>query len=232
MALSAFEGVATAQQIVAAALRHAGSPDLHLDSNGNETLDAPAYIELQWLLDHLAMAHDWPFTRTALSVPILSRENPLPATFWRASVDDPLWLVSCDGTRSRVHLDDEGEFFSALPGTGSPEGTPTRFWIQKSSQTLFVDPVPEQAYVGEFHFQPWQVPLSAIDSRPWFPWSEYLVAALAVKLCLNQDDSRAAAEQLRADKLMKEIRHSLSDQGERTSQVRLNPNVYRRPLRL
>lgn len=232
MALDAFGGVLTAQQLVAAARRRAGSPDLHLNPDGSEDLNAPAYVELQMLLDHLALAWDWPFARVAVSLSLTARATVLPHQFWRVSINDPLWIVDCNGNRTRCPLADEGTFFNTISTPSEVMGRPEKFWIQKSSQTLFVDPKPDQTYLGEFHFQPWQPPLDDITSKPWFPWSEYLVSALAVKLCLNQDDSRADKEALLAVTLMKAIRGSLSEQGERTATVQLSPLVYRRPLQL
>ena len=234
MALDAFGGVLTAQQIVAAARRRAGSPDMHLDDAGNETTDAPAYVELQMILDHLAMAWDWPFGRVArtFNIAIGDRTTELPTDFWRVSFDDPMWLVDCDNGRSRLHNADEGVFFDRLGVTGLSLARPTQVFIQKSSGLIFVDPIPDQVYAIEVHFQPWQIPLSGTDSKPWFPWSEYLVSALATKLALTQDDSRSAQEAALASKLMKEIRHSISDQGERIANVQLNPQFYRRPIRL
>lgn len=232
MALDAFQGVLTAQQIVAQARRRAGSPDLHLDTGGNETLDAPAYVEFQMLLDTLALTWDWPFARVGKDIVLQGRITDLPTEFWRISIDDPIWILDCDKGRSRLHLADEGVFFDRLAVTGQSAGRPTLGFIQKSSGQLYVDPVPDQTYSAEVHFQPWRIPLGAIDSRPWFPWSEYLVEMLGAKLALTLDDSRAASCAAVATELMKGIRRSLNDQGERTAQITLNREVYRPPIRL
>ena len=234
MALDAFQGVGDAQTLVGMARRRAGSPDLHLDTSGNETVAAPAYLELQFILDNLALSYDWPFARVARSLSIGSgaRSITLPSSFWRVSINDPLWIIDCNGNRTRTILGDEDTFFDHITTPAQTRGRPERFWVQKSSQTLFVDPTADQDYVGEFHFQPWQVPLSDISDKPWFPWSEYLVSALAVKLCLNQDDTRMQAEAALALSLMTQIRRSLSEQGERTATIQLNKSFFRRPLQL
>lgn len=234
MALDAFGGVATAQQLVSLARRRAGSPDLHLDTSGNETLDAPAYQELQFLLDNLALAWDWPFKRIilALSIPVGTRTLTLPHQFWRVSINDPMWIVDCNGNRTRCILSDEDVFYDHITTPAEVRGRPLRFNISKQAQLITFDPPADQQYAGEFHIQPWQVPLSDISDRPWFPFSEYLVSALAVKLCLNQDDSRAEAEAAMATQKMTEIRRSISEQGERTATVQLSKEFYRKPLQL
>src|SRR5882724_8104782 len=134
MALSAFDGVLTAAQIVAAARRRAGSPDLQLDpTSGLEVLTAPAYVELQMLLDHLALAWDWPFARIARSIPLLSRTVTLPTEFWRVSINDSMWVVDCNGDRTRPIHDDEDVFFDRITTPLTLVARPERWFIQKSS---------------------------------------------------------------------------------------------------
>ena len=232
MALDAFGGVMTATQIVAAARRRAGSPDVHLNPAGAEALDAPGYVELQMLLDTLALSWEWPFARVGKDVVLQGRITPLPTEFWRMSVDDPIWIVDCNNRRGRLHLADEGVFFDKLEVTGASTARPTIGFFQKSTGRLYVDPVPDQVYTAEIHFQPWRIPLATINDRPWFPWSEYLVEALGAKLGLTLDDQRAASCDQLASRLMKDIRRSLGDQGERTAQIQLNREVYRPPIRL
>lgn len=235
MALDFFANGLTAKQVVTVARRRAGNADLHLDANGNETLDAPAYIQLQLLLDHLALSWDWPFTRIICEMPITARSQPVPTSLLRISFSDPFFITEPGtGIRTPLRLCSEEEFFKILQF--SPEialvSLPQRGFLQKSTGLLFVDPFPDKAYTAEVHLQPWQVQLETVDSLPWFPWSEYLFHALALELCLDQDDSRAQSEAQLAQVLFKEIRHSISDQGERTNRLTLDPTVYRKPLRL
>jgi len=242
MGLDAFSGVFTCQQIVEMARRRVGSPDLHLTSSGSVPASAadvqatPAYQELQVLLDHLAMAYDWPFARVALNINITGRTQALPTAYWRPSFSDPLFLIDQDGGRSQLQLTGEDIFYANL--TTHSQGRPERFCIHKIGQDdsvsgiLVVDPAPDKTYLAEIHYQPWQAAITAITDKPWFPWSEYLVSALATKLALYQDDRRGSMEAQLAAKLMREIRHSISDQGQRSATLRLNPQIYRTPLNL
>lgn len=231
MALDAFGGVMTAQTIVRVARDRAGNPSKHLDPSGTESLDAIAYLEFQAILDSLALDYDWPYARVirTLSLAEGQRTVQLPHEFWRISFDDPAWILDGCGGRRRIHLDDEGGFFQAIsaPGAQVASGTPVRFWIHKQNQALYLEPVPNRGMELEFHFQPWQIPLDAITSKPWFPHSEYLIAALAAKLNLGQDDARAASEDTLAERLLARARNATGDQGDRRAELKLNPTRFR-----
>lgn len=192
---------------------------------------APAYLELQLILDSLALSWDWPFTRILCSMEVSDRCSDLPSILNRISFHDPFFIRDTQGNSLPLRLLPEDEFFTTI-SHDDVRGFPTRASIQKANGLLFVDPIPDQTYTVIVHLQPWQIPLAEITSLPWFPWSEYLVSALAVKLCLDQDDNRVQAEAQLAAKLFKEIRSSISDQGERTAQVKLDPRVYRTPIRI
>lgn len=225
--LDAFNGALNAQGIVAMALRRAGSPDLHLTAAGVEDLTAPAYMELQQILDHLALVWDWPWSRIPCKVILDSRCVDLPSIFWRVAHDDPFWITA-PGERYRVPLNFGGDFFGKMQA--DTYGPPERIHINKIQGNLYVDPIPDQTYEGELHLQPWHVPLTEITSIPWFPYSSHLVSALAIRLNLQQDDNRADKEAVLEQQLFKQIRHSISDQGERSATITLNPEIYR-PVR-
>lgn len=229
MALAPFEDMRSAQEIVALALVRAGSPSKQLNAAGDEALDAIAYLELQLILDGIATDYDWPYTRVIRTLTVSGRTTPLPREFWRVSFDDPMWWLDGCGGRIRMHLDDEPGFFSSLSAPAT-RGTPIRFWIHKQNQVLYVEPIPTAPGTVEFHFQPWHIPLDDITSKPWFPHAEYLVSALASKLCLGQDDQRAMSEDALATRLMTRIRRGQGDQGDRTHSIPYNP-VHFRPMR-
>lgn len=239
MGLDPFSGVFTAQQIVGMAERRANNPGLYLQaSDGLEGIAAPAYLELQSILDTLALTETFTFTRTALDIPITGRINELPTVnngsatgYWRIGFSDPCWIVPNDNSngRTRFHLLDAEQFHTRFEDGAT--GTPQIGYINRSNGTLIVDPAPNQSFTLELHFYPWQIPLSAISDRPWFPYTEYLVEALLCKLYLAQDDQRFQAAMLNRDGLMRKIKRSLGDDRDRASAIlQLDPTFYRTPI--
>jgi hypothetical protein len=213
-------------------------PDLHLDIDGEESVNAPAYQELQTILDHLSLAWDWPFARTVCTFTISGRSANLPSNFWRIGFQDPLYVLDESGARSRLVLQAPDKWHDML---GQPDsegdaglGRPERGWLRKDNGQgiLYVDPIPDQTYTVEIHFYPWQCALTDPSDRPWFPYSHYLVSRLASVLALSQDDSRAQSEFQLAEKMMQEIRRSISDQDTRGRSIPLSRSTYRSPLRL
>ena len=248
MALDPFSGVATAQQIVTLAERRANNPGLHLcptgiepdGTTGETIMDAPAYAELQMILDQLCLTENFTFTRTAIDFAIDARINDLPALnnganigYWRIGFSDPAWIVSnADSTeRSRVLFLDQEAFHARFEDAIT--GRPTVAFINRANGTIIVDPAPDVAYTMEIHCYPWQAALALPSSRPWFPFSEYLVEALLCKLYMAKDDSRQQAAAQNRDMLMKKIKRSLGDERDHASaRLTLDPLFYRRPMEL
>ena len=239
MPLDPFSSVFTAAQIVGLAERRANNPGLHLTSAGiaptdvTSMMDAPAYAELQMILDQLALTENFTFTRTAIDFYITARINALPTTYWRIGFSDPAWLVSTDDSteRSRIMFLDQQAFHARFEDTIT--GRPTVAFINRGNGTIIVDPAPDQTYVMEIHCYPWQAALVTPASTPWFPYSEYLVEALLCKLYMTADDSRGQAALANREMLMKKIKRSLGDERDHaSSRLTLDPQFYRTPMEL
>lgn len=228
MALDAFAGVLTAKGIVDLARRRVGNPDLHLDLNGEETVEAPAYKELQILLDHLATAWDWPFSRTVCTFTVSGRSTDMPTHFWRIGFQDPFYIIDSDGGRSRLVLVGQDTFHDTVTdGTGRPERG--YVLLDSGAAKLIVEPAPDASYTAEVHYYPWQCALVDTSDKPWFPYSAYLVSALAVRIAIGQDDSRVQEEAALATSMMKEIRQNISDGATRGLVIPLSRQFYRTP---
>lgn len=230
--LAAQVGVFTARQIVSLAERKAGNPGLQLVPGGSETLAAPAYLELQSILDQLALTQTFTFKREAIDFYITGRNNSLPSNFWRVGFSDPCWIVNVnDSRRERFFLLDAQEFHSRFQD-GSI-GTPVIGYINRTTGDITVEPAPDSTYVLELHYYPWQPALATVDDIPWFPFSQYLVQALLAELYLHQDDTRWQIAEQNRMRLMKEIKSSMGDDRDRaSSQLTLDPQFYRPPVEL
>lgn len=95
---------------------------------------------------------------------------------------------------------------------------------------LYTDMVPDRTYQVELHYSPLATPLTAITQKPWFPWSYYLVKAVAVELFTHQDDSRRADVAAERDRIFRDIRRSLAEPGQRAPMIRYSSRVFRNPL--
>jgi hypothetical protein len=239
--IAAFTQVLTAQAIVQAADREAGSPGLYLTSAGTETLAAHAYVALQSLLDHLAQAWDWPFRNDALSLQVSTRTTELPSDYWRATFNGAFLVDPITNRRYPLQLLGSQEFHEGLIPAEEGTGRPSSVQIIKNSGSatggsphgvLYTDIVPDRTYFIELHYSPLAVPLAAITTKPWFPWSYYLIKALAVELFVHQDDNRRADVAAERDRLFRDIRRSLSEPGQRANRVRYNTSVFRDPVRI
>jgi hypothetical protein len=241
MALDVFTNTFTAQKIVTLAERRAGSPGLHLNSTPIEAIDAPAYLELQAILDHLAQNFDWPFRDDALTLNVSTRTTILPDDYWNTWFTEAYVIHPDTGVRTPLYILGRAEFHSRMSPANVTTGMPTIASIMKHrgaaalgtpEGVLLVDLAPDRTYPIELHYNPQAVPLAAITSIPWFPYSQYLIESLLVKLYFNQDDSRAASAAAERERLWMEIRRAQSDAGQRGQQVQYDPLVYRQPLRL
>jgi hypothetical protein len=205
-------------------------------------LDAPAYAELQMILDQLALVENFTFTRQAIDFYINARINSLPTWnngavpvgYWRIGFSDPAWLMSVNDPaldRSRIAFLDAEQFHARFHD--GETGRPTVAYINRSNGTILVDPAPDQLYVMEIHCYPWQAALVDPTTRPWFPYSEYLVEALLTKLYLALDDSRRQDSAALQAAIMKRIKQSLGDERDHASaSLTLDPVFYRRPIEL
>lgn len=230
--LDAIANVRTAQEIVAIAEAKANYPGKHLNASGDEALDAPAYRELQSILDQLALTQTFTFTRSALDFYITGRNNTLPSNFWRVGFSDPCWIVNVDGTqRNRFFLLDAQDFHTRFQDGAT--GTPQYGYINRNTGDLTVDPAPDREFILELHFYPWQPTLESVEARPWFPFTQYLVHSLLCEIYLSQDDTRMQVSQMERARLMKEIKGSLGDDRDRASNtLQLDPIWYRNPVEL
>lgn len=230
--LDVFSNVFTARQIVGLAEHRANFPGKNLDTSGTETLDAPAYLELQSLLDQLATINTFTFTRTAIDFYITGRNNTLPSNFWRVGFADPCWIVNSDNTqRNRFYLLDAQDFHSRFQDGAT--GTPQIGYINRNTGDITVDPAPDKTFILELHYYPWQPALSDVDARPWFPYTQYLVNALLCDLYLSQDDQRWQIADTNRQRLMKEIKGSMGDDRDRaSSNLELDVRFYRPPVEL
>ena len=244
MTLNAFAGGLTCKQIVTLAERKANNPGLHLTSNGvepgttsyvaNPILDAPAYACLQIILDELALVKTFTFTRTALNFSVVSLHNDLPASFWRVAFSDPVWLsTAADAatTRERFYLLDSQEFHARQDD--GVVGRPRFGYINRQLGVLTVNPEPDQAYIAELHYYPYQVAIADIDDYPWFPYSTWLVNKVLCDLYVTQDDTRYQIADKENKEIMKRISNSMGDERDRASaQLELDSRVYSRPFEI
>lgn len=230
MALQAFTGVMTAQQIVKRADRLAGNPNLYLNDAGTEDLTAFGYQALQEILDHLALTKDWGWNTEVLNFQISSRITVLPTNFWRVQFGDALYVISSDGNRHKFILADAESFYDRVVPTVAGKNVPNMGYIDHASGLLTVNVTPDVSYLAEFHHQPWEPALAAISAKPWFPYSRHLVYELASDLCAEEDDDRAGGYQQLAAKLFSDIRQG--DPTKTPAQVaKMNPRYYRPPVR-
>lgn len=243
--LGVFTNTFTAQKVVTMAERKAGGPGYHLNTSGSEDLTAPAYVQLQAILDHQAQRRHWPFRHDARTLTLNSRITALPLDFWRAAFNQA-FLVDVNGVRSVLPIIGLSDFHSEISsvswqqGTTTATGRPQYITIFKHQGTsgggtgegkIIADVTPDTTYYLELHYDPMASPLSAITSVPWFPWSQWLIEALVCDLYLSQDDSRYQLAAMSRDKLMREILDSLSDPGQRGAAIGYDPLRYVRPMR-
>jgi hypothetical protein len=234
--LDVFTNTYTAQQIVRMAEAKAGNPGKHLNANGNEgsdtgnfPFDAIAYMELQSILDELAMVYTWPFARTALNFYVAAQQNDLPANFWRVGFADPCWLIDPDsGERWRLRLLDAEQYHARLIGNPTA-ARPDTLYISKKNGTASIEASPDKTYVAELHYYPWQPSLASITAQPWFPYHRYLVHALLCELYLLQDDSRWQQSNSEREAIMHRITQAQGDARDKASmKLELDPGVYRK----
>ncbi len=241
--LDVFANVFTAKQIVTLAERLANNPGLNLTPNGvepgttsyivNPMVDAPAYAFLQSHLDHLAVTQNFTFKRTAIDFYITGRANSLPSNFWRVGFADPCWIVAQGGQndRTRFYLLDADEFHTRFQD--GIVGRPLIGYINRDSGDLLVDPAPEQTYILELHYYPWQPALATVNDRPWLPHTRYLVNSLLCDLYLNSDEQRWQIADRERTTLMKQIKGSMGDDKDRASAtIQLSPQFYSPPMEL
>lgn len=238
--LNALTQSLTAQQIVTLAERKAGGPGYHLNASSVEALDAPAYIQLQVILDQLALTQDWPFRHDALTLTCASQIVALPLDYWRSSFTNAYLLDSSGLRLGPIPIRGHEDFHDALPQAlaSGVTGTPSFLSIQKNrgaanggsgaGQIVF-DVAPARTFYLELHYDPIASPLSAISSKPWFPYSQYLVQALLCELYLAQDDTRMVAAASERERLWAQIRRGQSDAGQRSAAVGYDAGFYRAP---
>jgi hypothetical protein len=232
----------TAQAIVRAADREAGSPALYLNASASEALDAHAYVKLQMILDQLALSGDWPHRYDATTIQIQGRTTSLPSDFWHATFSDLYWIHPDSGNRLPVRLVDRHVFHELIRPSTQTDGPPEIACIVKnqgaadggSSPTgvIMVDPVWSTNYWLELHYSPLAIPLAAITTKPWFPYAHYLTKALAVELLTHQDDQRAIGVAQERDRLYREIRQSQGDAGQRPRAIGFSRDVFRPSVRI
>jgi hypothetical protein len=244
MQLDAFSNVLTAKQIIALAERKANNPGLNLTPNGfepgtvdyttNPLVDSPAYAGLQSLLDQLALTQIFTFKRTAIDFAIEGRATSLPSNYWRVGFADPCWMVSdsAEADRTQFRLLDAQDFHSRFQD--GIVGRPLWGYINRDSGDLLVDPAPDQRYILELHYYPWQPALGTVDDRPWFPFTQYLVnALLRDTYFVIQSDDRWQIANAECTRLMKEIKGSMGDDKDRASaSIQLNPSIYPMPIEI
>ena len=240
MALAAFTQSLTAQQIVRQADQEAGSPGLYLNTSGTEDLTAPAYVRLQALLDHEAQSGDYPFRNDRLTITVSSRLTTLPSDFWRATFPDAR-IYDQAGNALPLRILGEGDFHAILTDASTSTGMPTAAGVmlnRGSAQAgtpegvLIVEPAPDGPYQVELPYQPLSLPLGTISSKPWFPYSLYLIKALACELFVNQDDTRMVPVAMERDRLKREIQRTQHGPGMRNARLGMSPSVFRPVVRL
>jgi hypothetical protein len=208
VALSAFSGVRTAQEIVSRAERLSGSPGLNLDpTSGAEVLTAFAYVSLQDILDHQNLTKDFGWNAETLNFQVSSRLTTLPTNFWRIQFADPIWVIGPDGSRNPFALLDAPTFYARVTPTVAGTAMPRMGYIDHSTGVLTVNVAPDKAYIVEFHHMPWEPALASIAAKPWFPYSQYLTFALTAELAEHEDDDRAQLYEQKASALLHDIRH-------------------------
>jgi hypothetical protein len=232
----------TAQAIVRAADREAGNPGLYLNASGSEGIDAHAYVKLQAILDDLALSGDWPFRQDATTIQIQGRTTSLPSDYWHATNANLYWIHPDTGNRLPVRLVDRETFHGMIRPSTQTDGPPELACIVKnqgaadggSSPTgvIMVDPVWSTNYWLELHYSPLAVPLAATSSKPWFPYTHYLIKALAVELLTHQDDQRAIGVAQERERLYAKIRQSQGDPGQRPRHLGFSRDVFRPPVRI
>ena len=187
------------------------------------------------------MAYDWPFRNDAVTIQVSSRSTELPSDYWAATFNGAYLIDPATGSRQTVQLLAPQAFHDSLITLDSGTGMPRAISILKNAGSavggtpqgvVYTDIVPDKTYLLELHYSPLALPISAISGKPWFPWTLYLIKAVAVELFVHQDDNRRADVAAERDRLFRDIRRSLSDPGQRSGQVRYNLSVFRSPLRL
>lgn len=239
--LAAFTQSLSAQSIVRAADREAGSPGLYLTDAGSEGLTAPAYVKLQAILDHEALTSDWPFTMDSVTIQITGRTTALPSDYWNAAFVECWWIHPTTGDRDTVRLMDRREFHDGIRPSNLMDGPPERACVVKNqghaaggstpTGVIMVDPVWSTHYLLELHYSPLSVPLAAITTKPWLPHSLYLIKRLVAELYSDQDDQRAVLATQMADRLKRDMKMA-SDPGQRPRSIRVSPDCFTNPVRI
>lgn len=233
----------TAQAIVKAADREAGNAGLYLTDAGTETLAAPAYVKLQAILDHEALSGDWPFRMdaTTLTIPANTRTVGLPSDYWQAPFTECWWIHPDTGHRTQIRLQDRRGFHDHLMPTGDGKAPPLEAMIAKNqgaadggtpSGVVMVNPVWDRSYLLELHYSPLAIPLAAITTKPWLPFSLYLIKRLVAELFSDQDDQRMLVATAQADKLKRDLKLASSDPGQRARSIPVSADVFAPPVRI
>lgn len=239
--LAAFTQSLTAQQIVKAADQEAGNPGAYLNTAGTEDLTAPSYVKLQALLDDLALTGDWPFREDVYTLSVSSRSTGLPPDYWQLGPSSAFWVDPLTNARTPVRVLPREDWHANVLPSEYGRGVPTSLFIGKNqgaagggtpAGVVMVNPAPITSGLLELHYPPLPVALAAITSKPWFPYSLYLIKAVATELLIAQDDQRAVGVAQERERLFSRIRLSLSDGGSRQRTIKLNPDLYRPPLRI
>lgn len=239
--LAAFTQSLTAQAIVKAADREAGSPGSYLNDSGSETLAAPGYVKLQAILDHEALTGDWPFRFDAITVAVTGRTTGLPSDFWNTTFAEAYYIHPTTGERPAVRIVDRQTFHQTMRPSNQMDGPPEQACIVKNqgaadggspSGVVMVDPVWTTHYVLELHYSPLPIPLAAITTKPWLPHSLFLIKRLAAELFSDQDDPRVGTALAVAQALKDEMTSAKADAGQRPKLLRMNPDIFVPPRRV
>ena len=223
--------------------RRASNPGLHLTAAGADPvtysamMETPAYAGMQMILDHLSSVKTFTFTRKALDIYITARNNELPTDYWRIGFSDPGFIYPTEGDRSQFIFLDAQQFHQRYQE--GPTGVPRVGYVNRNNEatvggSLTVDPPPDRPYILELHYYPYQARLVDVDTKPWFPFTQYLVnALLRDTYYVSEDDQRWAQADAMCTRLMKEISSSIGDDRDRASMsVTLDPTVYSPPIEL
>jgi hypothetical protein len=178
----------------------------------------------------------------AVTVQVTGRTTALPSDYWHATFTEAWYIDPDTGHRGEVRLLDRRTWHDTIVPSNQGDGPPESACVVKNqgaadagsapTGVIMVNPVWSTHYLLELHYNPLPVPLALITTKPWLPFSLYLIKRLAGELLQDQDDQRAAGTLMLAATLKRDILKSSVDPGQRPKQMRLSREVFASPVRI
>lgn len=239
MALAAYEQGESLKELVADCERLTSNP--HLDWDPATKLppidgalsNAPAYRWLLNIIRDLYLQTDWHFAIQARTLAMATaRCLWLPSDFWRVAYESPLYGLLA-GQKFKIRHITREQFFDDPNSTDQgPKGRPTRFYVSRPDQLIYLMPQPDQAYAYELHYFKLVDELTSIEEIPQFPYRSLLRQLLLIKYYEDQDDTRLSVAQQELTVLWSQIRTSNYDMREDSNTgpgTFMDPQFFRRP---